>query len=96
VILAAGMDGVNRKLTPPDPRSEDVFTLSDEEREMLEIRELPSNLGEALDALEKDAVITDALGNEIIAKFISLKRNEWNHYLCEIVTEWEWETYSDL
>jgi len=95
-ILTAGMDGVNRKLIPPDPRSEDVFALSDEERENLGITELPSNLGEALDALEKDTIITDALGKDIITKFISIKRSEWNHYLSETITEWEWETYSDL
>ncbi|MFW9847623.1 MAG: glutamine synthetase family protein [Candidatus Thorarchaeota archaeon] len=95
-ILAAGMDGINRSLTPPEPRSEDIFSLTDEERDELGIKALPANLGDALDALENDEIIIDALGSDIIERFITIKRKEWNDYLSEIVTEWEWENYSDL
>ncbi|MCK5150191.1 MAG: glutamine synthetase [Candidatus Thorarchaeota archaeon] len=95
-LLAAGMDGINRKLVPPEPRSEDIFHLTEEQRKDFDITALPANLGEALDALQEDKVIIDALGSDIIERFINIKRKEWNDYLSEVVTEWEWETYSDL
>ncbi len=95
-ILAAGMDGVNRRLQPPEPRKEDIFALSDQQRNLLGINALPTNLGEALDALENDDVIVAALGTEIVAKFIQVKQKEWFDYVSEAVTDWEIETYSDL
>ncbi|MHA2425989.1 MAG: glutamine synthetase family protein [Candidatus Thorarchaeota archaeon] len=95
-LLAAGMDGVERGLVPPEPRSEDIFTLTEEQRDAFGITDLPPNLGKALKALRDDKVIVDALGSEIVDKFIEIKWQEWNDYRSEVVTEWEWETYSDL
>ncbi|MGY5864316.1 MAG: glutamine synthetase family protein [Candidatus Thorarchaeota archaeon] len=92
-IIAAGMDGISRKLTPPKPRSEDIFKMSDENRNNLGIQILPSALDEALDALEKDEVISSAVGPEIMRSFIALKRDEWRIYTSQIVTDWEWEMY---
>ena len=94
-IIAAGMDGVNRKLTPPEPRSEDIFHLTDEEREKLGIKMLPSTLEEALDCLEADPVICEAIGKDILKNFLELKREEWREYTSQIVTDWEWEMYED-
>ncbi len=94
-IIAAGMDGVNRKLTPPDPRSEDIFQLSEDERESLGIKMLPTALDEALDCLEADSVICDAIGKDIVDNFVKLKREEWRNYTSHIVTDWEWEMYED-
>jgi glutamine synthetase len=95
VIIAAGMDGVNRKLAPPEPRSEDIFGLSDEEREKLGIKMLPATLNEALDSLEADKVICEAVGKDISKNFVNLKRKEWREYTNRIVTDWEWEMYED-
>ena len=95
-IVAAGMDGINRKLVPPEPRSEDIFVMSDKERAKHGIKMLPSSLKEALDCLEADSVILDAIGPDIARNYIKLKREEWNHYSNHIVTEWEWEKYQDL
>ena len=94
-IIAAGMDGVNRKLTPPEPRSEDIFGLSDEEREKLGIKMLPASLNEALDCLEADSVICEAIGRDISNSFVRLKRKEWHEYTNHIVTDWEWSMYED-
>ncbi len=96
VLLAAGMDGVNRNLAPPEPRSEDIFTLSAAQRDSYRINALPENLGQALLALESDDLIVNALGEEIVQKFIDIKRQEWKDYIGEVVTNWEWDTYSDL
>ena len=95
-IVAAGMDGINRKLVPPEPRSEDIFVMSDKDRAKHNIKMLPSSLKEALDCLEADSVILDAIGPDIARNYIKLKREEWNHYSNHIVTEWEWEMYQDL
>jgi glutamine synthetase len=94
-IIAAGMDGVNRKLTPPDPRIEDIFHLSDAQREKLGIKMLPHTLEAALDSLEADAVICKAIGKDIVESFVKLKREEWRKYSSQIVTDWEWEMYED-
>jgi glutamine synthetase len=94
-IVAAGKDGINRKLVPPEPRSEDIFEMSDEERETLGIKTLPTSLKEALDCLETDPVIMDAIGPDIAKNFIKLKREEWNQYANHIVTDWEWDMYQD-
>jgi glutamine synthetase len=96
VIIAAGMDGVSRKLEPIEPRSEDIFALSDKERKKLGIKTLPKSLGEALDALEHDKVIGASLGEELLESFLRTKRSEWEQYLSHTVTEWEWRTYRDF
>jgi glutamine synthetase len=49
---------------------------------------------EALDALEKDTVIGETLGSEIVASFVRMKRKEWSEYANFAVTDWEWDTYS--
>ena len=70
--------------------------MTDKQREDNGIKALPSNLSEALDALEQDQVIRDALGGEFLETFIKIKRKEWQDYINEIVTEWEWQTYFDI
>ena len=95
-IIAAGQDGINRKLVPPEPRSEDIFEMTDEERAKHDIKMLPSSLNEALDCLEADSVIMDAIGQDIARNYIKIKRNEWNQYANHIVTDWEWSMYQDI
>ncbi|MHA2192073.1 MAG: glutamine synthetase family protein [Candidatus Thorarchaeota archaeon] len=92
-IVAAGMDGVNRELNPPDPRSEDIFHLTDSERESFGIKMLPSSLREALNHLERDEVIRDAIGSKLIDAFIRVKRDEWTEYVNYTITSWEWSKY---
>ncbi len=95
-IIAAGMDGINRKLVPPEPRSEDIFVMTDKERAKYKIKMLPTTLGEALDCLEKDSVIMEALGYGIVQSHIKLKRAEWRKYVSHVVSDWEWEMYQNL
>ncbi len=95
-IIAAGKDGINRKLEPPEPRSEDIFEMSDDQRDKLGIKMLPASLKEALDCLEDDQVILDAIGADIARNYINLKREEWSDYSNQIVTEWEWQMYQDI
>src|ERR1051325_8593540 len=92
VQLAAGLDGIKRKLIPPDPVNKNIFTMSFRERRKDRIDELPRDLHEALDMLEKDDVIRDALGSHIYERFVEAKREEWQEYIGQ-VSEWELNRY---
>jgi len=91
-ILAAGLDGVKRKIDPGDPVDLNIYDLSDAERERLGIETLPSNLREALDCLEDDKVVRDALGEHVYANFSRLGSLEWKMYNNH-VHPWEVERY---
>jgi glutamine synthetase len=95
VQLAAGLDGLERKLTPPDPVNKNIFEMSYRERRKYRIDELPRDLHEALECLEKDEVIRAALGEHIYARFVEAKREEWQEYIGQ-VSEWELERYLGL
>ncbi len=92
VQLAAGLDGIERKLTPPDPVNKNIFTMTYRERRHHRIDDLPRDLHEALDCLEKDAVVLGALGEHIAGRYIEAKRAEWAEYISR-VSEWEIEKY---
>jgi glutamine synthetase len=92
VQLAAGLDGVERKLTPPDPVDKNIFEMSFRERRKYRIDELPRDLHEALDSLERDTVVRAALGEHIYERFVEAKREEWQEYIGR-VSEWELERY---
>ncbi len=93
-ILAAGMDGIQRELMPREPVNEDIYHFGPQQLEEREIATLPGTLAEALDALEKDTVILEALGEPIARAFIRAKRTEWEEYRIR-VTPWELERYLD-
>ena len=73
-VLAAGMDGMERSLDPGDPITVDPATLSEEERASLGIRPLPASLDESLDALERDPVLTEALGEPLVRAHLAVAR----------------------
>ncbi|MHA1735345.1 MAG: glutamine synthetase family protein [Candidatus Thorarchaeota archaeon] len=94
-IIVAGMDGVENGAEPPEPLTQDIFKLSDKEREALNIPMLPSNLYEALRHLREDRLIREALGDGLIDAYIRLKTSEWEEYVNRAVTDWEWERYGE-
>jgi glutamine synthetase len=73
-VLAAGMDGIERGLDPGEPTVVDPATLSDEERTSRGIRPLPASSDEALDALEGDAAIKEALGGPLVRTHVAVAR----------------------
>jgi glutamine synthetase len=73
-VLAAGMDGMDRNLDPGEPASVDPATLSDEERASKGIYPLPASLDEALDALERDGVLIEALGEPLVRTHLAVGR----------------------
>jgi glutamine synthetase len=75
-LIAAGMDGVQNHIDPGDPQEIDPGNYSDAEREQRGIRRLPTSLDEALDELERDQVLMEALGPLLASSYIAVKRNE--------------------
>jgi len=75
-LLAAGLDGMERKLDPGEPALVDPDTLPEAERQRRRIRRLPTSLAEALDALERDAVLRAAMGEVLAKEFLAVKRSE--------------------
>lgn len=94
-LLAAGMDGVRRKLDPGAPVNENLYLWSLDRVREAGIGLLPQSLAEALDAFEKDEVVRGALGAGLAAEFLQLKRMEWVEY-SRHVSDWERERYVDF
>jgi glutamine synthetase len=92
VQLAAGLDGIQRGLLPPDPVNKNIFTMTYREKRHHRIDDLPRDLHEALNSLEKDAVILGALGEHIASRYVEAKRSEWAEYISQ-VSEWEIRKY---
>ena len=92
VTLAAGLDGIERKLELPPEATAETLKLTD--RQMLEAgyTPLPRSLKEALDVFEDSQFMKDALGEHIHSFFLKKKRNEW-HKFESTITEWEIEHY---
>jgi len=91
-ILAAGLDGIKRSIDPGKPVDLNVYDLSIAERKSLGIKTLPANLKEALDYLEDDKVIREALGEHVFENIMRLGMMEWEAYNT-FVHPWEIERY---
>jgi glutamine synthetase len=92
VQLAAGLDGVERKLQARAPVNRNIFTMSYRDRRKYRIDELPRDLHEALETFEKDAVVKAALGPHLTERFLEAKRNEVLQYNLQ-VSRWEIDNY---
>lgn len=79
-LIAAGLDGLERSLEPPEPVEVDPATLPDSEREARGIHRLPETQEEALAALESDDVLTAALGPVLTESYLAVRRSEWSAY----------------
>jgi glutamine synthetase len=91
-MLAAGLDGIEKGMELADPVEESLYEMTPERIRERGIRELPGTLGEAIDELEADEVIRDALGEHIFSRFVEAKRQEWDEYRTQVTT-WEVERY---
>ncbi len=91
VLLVAGIDGIKRNLEPPKPIEKDIY----EYGLYKDLPTLPQTLEKALDSLEEDRLLREALG---LAgeNFVKLKRQEWDEYATRRITDWEHEKYFDV
>ena len=92
VMLSAGLDGIKNKLEPPEPAEESLYEINAEKKEKMGIKTLPSTLAEAVEEMEKDKVVMDALGPVTGKQFAEAKKAEWDEYRTQ-VTKWEIERY---
>ena len=91
-VLAAGLDGIVNKYEVRDRVYINLYELNRDEREAMGILNLPENLKDALKALKKNPVITEALGSHVFEKFSIAKKREWDDFRTS-VTEWEIKKY---
>jgi glutamine synthetase len=84
VMLAAGLEGIEKKYELPEPVEKDIYELSVEERKELGIGSLPGNLIQAIEKVEQSAVVKKALGDHIFNNFIMNKKIEWNEYRTQV------------
>src|SRR6185295_15218489 len=87
-VIAAGHDGMDRKLDPGEPHNFNHYTQTPEQLAEKGIKVLPQSLDHALTALEGSKLFSQALGGDFIAEFIRLKRMEWVEYHRH-VSDWE-------
>lgn len=92
VCLAAGLDGIKKKMTPPASVQKDIYAMTEEERKEAGIGELPKNLYEAIQEMKHSSFVKEVLGEEVYKKYIRAKKAEWNEYTSQ-VTDWEIDRY---
>ena len=92
VCLAAGLKGIEEQTAPPPSVGQNIFAMSEADREAAGIYPLPSSLKEALRELEQDAFVMQVLGKKPAETYIQAKRAELEQYARQ-VTAWELEQY---
>jgi glutamine synthetase len=94
-ILAAGLDGIEKKMTPPACINGNIYEMTDAQRADLGIEKFTQTLGEAIEAFEKDDILKECLGDHLCTKYIQAKKEEWKEY-CNTVNTWEINKYIDI
>jgi glutamine synthetase len=92
VMLAAGIDGIERGLTPPEPVEENLYHFTDEDLKRRSIPTLPSTLGEAVAEMKADPLIREALGDHVFERLTDAQTAEWDDFRKH-VTQWERDRY---
>jgi len=92
VMLAAGLEGIEKGYEPPPPVEENVYEMSDKERKEKGIDTLPASLWEAIQLTEKSEIVRKALGDHVFEAFLKNKKIEWDQYRTQ-VTDYELKKY---
>jgi len=92
VMLAAGLEGIEKEYEVPEPIEENVYEMTEEERQRRGIETLPASLLEAIQLTEKSELVRKTLGDHVFNAFIENKKIEWNNYRTQ-VTEYELNKY---
>ena len=91
-MLAAGLDGIEKRRGVREPVDGNIAELSHRERRRLRVDDLPGDLNEACDALASDDVLRVALGDHVTRHYLAAKRQEWREYSTQ-VSSWELARY---
>lgn len=92
VMLAAGLEGVEKNYSLAEPANDNIYRMSEEERERHRIKSLPEDLLEAIKITEKSELVKKTLGDELFHFFIRNKKLEWDEYKQQ-VTPYEINKY---
>ncbi|MBI3009531.1 MAG: glutamine synthetase [Candidatus Omnitrophica bacterium] len=95
VVLAAGLEGIEKQYTLPDATEANVFEFSESERDKRAITQLPSNLGKAIELAEDSSLLKRTLGEHTFQSFLANKKIEYNRFY-RAVTDYEIKTYLPL
>jgi glutamine synthetase len=92
ILLAAGLEGVQKVYELPEPMEKNLYRLSPEERKRLGIDQLPDTQGEALELTAESELVLRTFGEHIINRHVEIKRHEWEDYRVQ-VSQWELDRY---
>jgi glutamine synthetase len=95
VMLAAGLEGIEKEYPLRDPVERNVYEMTEKERKKYRIESLPGNLYEAIQITEKSDLVKRALGDHVFQQFIENKKIEWDRYRAQ-VTDYELEQYLSI
>ncbi|HPA00291.1 type I glutamate--ammonia ligase [Mesotoga prima] len=95
LTLAAGLDGVEKRIDPPNPVDESIFKMKGSRRKELMIENLPGTLINALEFTRNSEFVRSTLGDHIFNTFVRSKEGEWSEF-CASVTDWEISKYLEL
>ena len=93
-ILAAGLDGIARRIEPPEPTDKDLYESG------VTLKSLPGSLEGALESLEKSTMMREVLGDSVVDTLVAMRQHEWKEYVEKTgdpgsseITDWEIEKY---
>ena len=92
VMLAAGLEGIEKGYALADPANDNIYHMTQEQRERAKIKSLPEDLLEAIKLTEKSELVKSTLGEELFHFFIRNKKLEWDEYKAQ-VTQYEIDKY---
>jgi glutamine synthetase len=92
VMLAAGLEGIEKGYKLPEPVPHNIYEMNEEERKKLNIKSLPEDLWEAIHLTEKSELVKKALGEKLFTYFIRNKKLEWDEYKGQ-VSQYELDKY---
>ncbi len=95
LMLAAGLDGIERRTQPPPSVEEDVYGFDDGRLAKFYINTLPADLGEAIAEFKESGLVKKTLGNHTFARYLEVKTTEWREFQRS-VTDWEVNRYREL
>ncbi len=95
VMLRAGLEGIEKDMEAPEAVEENLYHFDESERRRRNIQTLPATLPEALEEMERDELVREALGDHITDRLLEAKTEEWNDYRLR-VSQWELDRYLDI
>jgi glutamine synthetase len=95
VMLAAGLDGIERELPLDEPVEENLYHFTDEDLRRRNVEMLPATLGEAIQEMERNDVVRDALGEHIYERLTEAQKQDWGAFRQNI-SQWELDRYLEI